>query len=193
MRNKLIMVLLVSISGGAASAQVAGSSGSDTNAPRSNPATTNVTIPSLSITNSVPPGSAINEKDSLGVGAMLGEPIGGTMKYWLSDKMAVDGGVGYSFEDEGGCQLHADVLFHKFDLIRADTRDLPVYIGVGGRVKFVDNGDNHAGIRMPLGVSYLMRQQRLEFYAEIAPILDVAPSTTLEWNGGVGIRYYFGR
>jgi hypothetical protein len=184
---------LIMITAGAASAQVAGSSDSATNAPQAKPATTNVTTTSSSFTNSALGGVAINERGSFGLGAMLGEPIGGTAKYWFSDKMAVDGGVGYAFEDQGGCQIHGDALFHKFDLLRADAGDLPVYFGVGGRVKFVDHGDNHAGIRVPVGLSYLMRQQRLEFYVEVAPILDVAPTTTLEWNGGVGIRYYFGR
>ena len=195
MRNNIIIAAsLLFITSGAVSAQVAGSSSyNGTNSLQSSPATTAVTAPSGSLTNSVMPVSGINEPGSLGVGAMLGEPIGLSVKYWLSDKTAVDGGVGYSFEDEDGCQLHADVLFHKFDLWRADTRDLPVYVGVGGRVKFVDHGDNHAGIRIPVGVSYLMRTQRLELFAEVAPVLDVAPATTLEWNGEVGIRFYFSR
>ncbi len=122
---------------------------------------------------------------------MVGEPMGVTAKYWFSDTMAVDGGLGWSFVDPDGTQLHADVLWHKFDLLRADMRDMPVYVGVGGRVKFVEHGDNRAGIRVPLGVEYLLHNQPLEFYAEVAPILDVAPSTTLEWNGGIGLRYYF--
>jgi hypothetical protein len=26
---------------------------------------------------------------------------------------------------------------------------------------------------------------------EVAPILDLAPTTSLEWNGGIGVRFYF--
>jgi hypothetical protein len=191
MCNKLITALLIAISTGAASAQVAGASGSHTNALTSSSAPAQGTGSSGGMTNAFQPSPAINQKGAIGVGPMLGEPMGATAKMWLSDTLAVDGGLGWSFVDPDGCQLHGDVLFHKFDLLRADTRDLPVYIGVGGRVKFAEHGDNLAGIRVPLGVAYLMPQQRLEFYAEVAPILDVAPTTTVNWNGGIGIRYYF--
>jgi hypothetical protein len=45
-----------------------------------------------------------------------------------------------------------------------------------------------------VGVSDLLHKQRRELFAEVGevvPVLDVAPKTTLEWNGGIGIRYYF--
>jgi hypothetical protein len=38
---------------------------------------------------------------------------------------------------------------------------------------------------------YLIPNSQFEVFAEVAPILDLAPSTSLEWNGGVGFRYYF--
>ncbi len=37
----------------------------------------------------------------------------------------------------------------------------------------------------------LIPRSRFEVFAEGAPVLDLAPSTTLEWNGGIGLRYYF--
>lgn len=193
MRNSLVTALLLSITADATSAQVADSPGSNTNALPSNPATNQVAASSGYLTNTFQPGPPINTQGSLGLGPMIGEPMGVGVKYWFSDKIALDGGLGWSFVDPDGVQFHADVLFHKFDLLRADTRDLPLYIGLGGRVKFVDEGDNRAGIRMPVGIAYLMPRQRLEFYAEVAPILDVAPTTSLEWNGGIGIRFYFRR
>jgi hypothetical protein len=191
MRNKLITVMLASITAGSAISQGADPSASATNALQSNSVTTHVSAPAGTYTNPVLGEREINQQGSFGLGPMLGEPLGLGMKFWLSDAVAVDGGVGWSFPDPDGCQLHADVLFHKFDLWRAEARDVPVYIGVGGRGKFVDRGDNRAGLRIPVGVAYLLRPQRLEIYAEIAPVVDFAPTTTLRWNGGVGIRFYF--
>ncbi len=191
MRNALVTALLTVGMVGTASAQVAGSSGTNTNTNEAAAASAPATASFSDLTNAFLAASPINQKGSVGVGALLGEPMGVTVKYWLSDTMAVDGGLGWSFVDPDGTQLHGDVLFHKFDLLRSDTRDLPLYVGVGGRVKFVEHGDNRAGIRVPLGASYLLPSQHLEFFAEVAPILDLAPSTTLEWNGGVGIRFYF--
>jgi hypothetical protein len=193
MQVKLMTAMLMVVTVGAAGAQSNESSATATNNAATNPPPARVSTPTTygGPTNTFQPGPVFPEEGSFGVGAMIGEPMGVTFKYWLSDIAAVDGGIGWSFEDKGGTQVHGDVLWHKFDLIRADMRDMPVYVGVGGRVKFIANSDNRAGFRVPVGIEYLVHNQPIELYAEVAPILDVAPSTTMEWNGGIGIRYYF--
>lgn len=154
---------------------------------------TDTNAPALagSTTNLVAPSPVVSRAGSFGLGPLLGEPMGVGGKLWLSDKTAVDAGAGWSLLDPEGFQFHGDFLFHKFNLFRAEQRDLPLYFGVGGRVKFVEHGDNRAGIRVPVGISYLLDRHSLELFAEVVPILDLAPKTTLEWNGGVGLRYYF--
>jgi hypothetical protein len=144
-----------------------------------------------SMTNTVASASKINEAGRFGVGFMLGEPMGVTAKVWVNDFVAVDAGLGWSFEDPDGTQLHADALFHKFDPFKTELPDLAIYAGVGGRLKFPEHGDTHFGFRFPIGVAYMLPQNNLEFYAEVAPILDVTPSVRIAWNGGVGVRYYF--
>ncbi len=144
-----------------------------------------------SLTNATVLTSPINQAGAFGIGPLVGEPTGVGMKLWLSEKTAVDAGAAWSFVDPDGFQLHADFLFHKFDLFHVGRGQLPLYFGLGGRVKFVQHGDNRAGIRGPVGVSYLVPDSRFEIFAEVAPVLDVAPTTTLEWNGGIGFRYYF--
>lgn len=211
MRDEMLIAFVLAVSAAAASAQAADASGDATNAPQSNPPKVQAAGSSGDVTNApqssppkaqvaaspgneanaFQPSSAINDRGTFGLGPMLGEPMGLTVKYWFSDITAVDGGLGWSLVDPDGTQLHADVLFHKFDPFRSDIPDFALYLGVGARVKFTEHGDNLAGIRVPFGVSYLLQPQRLEFYAEVAPILDVAPTTTVNWNGGIGIRYYF--
>jgi hypothetical protein len=154
------------------------------------PALTNA--PMLALANA-PPAFNLNTPGSFGLGATLGEPLGVNGKLWLSEKTAVDAGVGWSFGDQDGVQVHADFLYHKFDLFQVSSGQMPLYFGIGGRVKFVDRGDNRAGIRGPVGISYLFPNSRWEVFGEVAPILDLAPKTSLEWNGGIGFRYYFGR
>lgn len=179
MRYYLRTALLMSLMAVAAEAQPAP------------PSTNAVITPSPAFTNAPSFEGPINQQNSFGLGPMIGEPFGLGAKLWLSDKMAVDAGAGWSFEDRDGFQLHADFLYHAFDLFHVDQGELPLYFGVGGRVKFVDNGDNRAGIRFPIGVAYLIPRSRWEVFAEVAPILDLAPSTSLQWNGGIGFRYYF--
>jgi hypothetical protein len=137
------------------------------------------------------PFAQINRPGSFGVGALLGEPMGASVKMWVNPKVSIDGAAGWSFVEPDGFQLHGDVLWDVATLFHGQESELPLYVGVGGRVKFVEEGDNRAGFRGPVGVSYLLHKQRLELFAEVVPVLDIAPKTTLEWNGGIGIRYYF--
>lgn len=194
MRNKLVTALLVSVTAGAASAQVAVSSGSDINALQSNLVTTHAAISSSSLTNSVPADPSINEQGTFDLGHMLGEPVGPSVERWPSDIMPVDGELGWSLVVQDGIQAQRDVLFRKLDLLlRAEVRSSPVYFGVDSEVKFVEHHDYQPGIPAPVGVSYWKGQQRFSFFAELAPILDPAPATLLGWGGGIGIRFYFGR
>src|SRR5260370_26870117 len=133
----------------------------------------------------------VTEHGGFGIGAIFGEPTGLSMKYWLSDIPAVDLGTAWSFEDHGSFQLHGDFLWHKFDLFRVPRGELPLYFGVGGRVKVPDHGDTRAGIRLPIGIAYEFPDVPIEIFGEVAPVLDLTPSTEGRINGGVGIRYYF--
>ncbi|MGC3959719.1 MAG: hypothetical protein QM813_17865 [Verrucomicrobiota bacterium] len=126
-----------------------------------------------------------------GIGVMFGEPTGLSMKYFATDKIAVDGGIGWAFHHETDLHLHSDVLWHEFDLIPVPKGKLPLYFGVGLRLKIEDHRDDRFGIRLPIGVSYLFEGLPLDVFAEIAPVLDVAPETEGSFTGGVGVRWWF--
>ena len=120
---------------------------------------------------------------------MLGEPLGASFKAWLSDHTAIDGGVGWASYDDGGWQLHSDYLWHQFDWLSVGSGRLPVYYGIGARLKFAD--DTHVGFRAPIGVSYILDNAPVDIFAEVAPILDFTPNWRVEWNAFVGARYWF--
>jgi hypothetical protein len=160
----------------------------DATAANTNVVQQNATAPS---TNALAPIASFTEHGGFGIGALFGEPTGLSMKYWFSDITAADLGTAWSFEDHGSFQLHGDFLWHKFDLFHVPRGELPVYFGVGGRVKIPDHGDTRAGVRVPIGIAYEFPDVPLELFGEVAPILDLTPSTEGRLNGGVGIRYYF--
>ena len=125
---------------------------------------------------------------------MMDEPLDLSTRPRLSDVMVVGGGTGWSFVDPDGIQVKREILFHKLDLLlRAKIRSSPLDFGVDPEVKFVEHQVNQPGIPAPVGISYRRGQQRLAFFAEVAPILQVAPTTSLDWGGGLGIRIYLGR
>lgn len=177
-------------------------------------------------------------EDGIGLGFMLGEPTGVTGKAWVSEHGAFDVGVGWSFDGDTSLHVHANYLWHLYNLVRLDEGRLPFYIGLGARYKRVDsrvtrtsvvttenqtggngngengNGENgnggageaqttttfvevtedsrdRVGIRVPVGVSYLMPHHRVEIFGEVAPVIDITPTSKLSVNASVGIRFYF--
>jgi hypothetical protein len=58
--------------------------------------------------------------------------------------------------------------------------------------KVEDQGQTLFGIRFLGGAVYLIEKTPLEVFAEIAPVLRMAPSMGSNLDGGVGVRYYFG-
>jgi hypothetical protein len=133
--------------------------------------------------------SGIVQNRKLGLGFILGEPTGLSLKKWIGDTTAIDGSASWSFGRGSALQLHADYLLHLFNLFKVGRGKLPLYYGLGGRVKFDD--DSKAGIRFPLGISYILENEPLDIFFEVAPILNLAPRTEFDLNGAVGVRYYF--
>jgi hypothetical protein len=130
--------------------------------------------------------SRVGAAEDLGIGVQLGQPMGVTGKYWLSSTSAIDGFMGYHFNSN--FDIHADYLWHTFSSFNVSDGRMPFYFGLGGRV--FGGNDSQFGIRIPFGVSYLFPSQPLEAYAELAPVVKIAPGIGADIDGAVGLRYY---
>lgn len=135
-------------------------------------------------------------RDTFGLGFIIGEPTGLSLKYWLDKEHAIDGAAAWSSSENDSFQLHADYLIHNYELLNADN--LPVYYGLGARLKFKDHdgrgrnrNDAIFGIRIPLGVTYLFDDAPLDLFFELVPVLDIAPDVDLDINAAIGLRFYF--
>lgn len=126
---------------------------------------------------------------NFGAGIMLGEPSGISLKKWNNQQSAFDIGIAWSFSgNNDALLLQGDYLIHNwFDDI--DEGRLAWYYGIGGRVVFAN--DAVLGARIPVGLNYLISDQPIGLFAEVAPILDLVPDTEFDGSGAIGIRYYF--
>lgn len=141
--------------------------------------------------------NAPGRSEELAVGLILAEPTGLSAKYWLNDEQAIDAAAAWAFSGEDALQLHADWLMHRYDLLGINTPEgrAPLYFGLGARLKLKDDkgrDDDALGIRVPVGVTFLFAQAPFDLFAEIVPVLDIAPDTDLDLNLAVGGRFYFG-
>jgi hypothetical protein len=138
---------------------------------------------------------AAQAQEGMGIGIMVGEPTGVSFKNWLSNTRAIDAGAAWTFSDHSSFQLHGDYLIHDYTVLKpTDLRGrMPVYYGLGGRIKFNSGRDNdtRVGIRIPLGIAYYPAKSSIDLFGEIVPIMDLAPSTRADINVAIGARLYF--
>lgn len=132
-------------------------------------------------------GEAATREHPFGAGVILGVPFGASAKYWLDDRYAGQAAFGWS---EGDVVASADALLH-FDnvLPKARAGRLPLYAGVGLKVK--SETRTFFGFRFVGGISFFTANHPLELFAEVAPVLRVAPNAGGTVDGGAGLRYYF--
>ena len=127
-----------------------------------------------------------------GLGLIIGEPTGPSFKAWLSSKSAIDGAAAWSLDKKNALHLHADYLLHNFTAIKVEKGSLPIYFGIGGRIRFEeDNDDDIIGVRFPVGLEYYPAETPLGIFIEAVPVLDLAPDTDFDMEGAIGIRYFF--
>ena len=133
--------------------------------------------------------SAFAQNNKVGLGIIIGEPTGVSLKYWTSSTTAFDAALAWSFVDEGAFHIHADYIIHNFNLIRISDGKLPFYYGIGGRIKTANK--SQIGVRVPLGLAYMFNTAPIDIFLEIVPILDLAPKTDFKINAALGARYFF--
>ncbi len=139
---------------------------------------------------------------TFGAGLIIGEPTGITMKLWTAPENAFDFGIGWSvggdrigrfdnyYYGENRMHIHADYLWHAFDVFRG--ADLyPVYYGIGMRINTGDNTNASLAVRGVLGIAWMPRSTPIDVFMELVPMLQLTSSTGFGVDAAVGIRYYF--
>ncbi len=126
----------------------------------------------------------------ISVGVAVISPTGLSAKFWLSKEHAIDVFGSWSFNSDK-FNFHANYLLHDFNKIKIDENPMAFYYGVGIRVKNEANKDAILGIRMPFGVSYLISGVPFDIFGEVAPRVNIVPSTNFGLDVMIGIRYRF--
>ena len=138
-------------------------------------------------------------RPGFGIGVILGEPTGVSIKNWLSNRQALDAALAWSLDDDGGFHVHGDYLVHHVRSWRVPELrgGMRFYYGVGLRLRTYrhdhkgDNGDTLFGVRFPLGLNYVFHSVPFDFFVEVVPILDLVPGTDFDLNAALGARIYF--
>lgn len=119
------------------------------------------------------------------LGFIVGEPTGISAKFWTSDNTAFDLGFAWSFSGQGSMHIHSNYLIHRY----MQDPEIALYFGLGGRLLLED--DFSMGVRIPLGMQYVIPDSDLGLFFELAPLLQLVPGLDADINGGLGLRYFF--
>ncbi len=135
----------------------------------------------------------------LGIGIVAGAPSGLSLAYRAEGPAWIDGAVAWSFaKDAARFSLHGDL---RYDLSHQTTPDIPdthfvLSTGVGPRVRFGDppgdgeDADVYMGIRVPVTLTVYHAGFPLEGFLELAPGLQIVPSSDFVLDGLLGARFY---
>ena len=142
--------------------------------------------------------STLAERGPFGLGAIYGMTgpnprylAGITAKYFLDKTNAIDAAVLRRLSSKDDYYIWADYLYHFRSLITVEQGELPVYLGIGGRLKLQESNEDKFGIRFPVGLAYEFAGMPVDAFFEVVPIWDVALSYDFDLEGGVGFRFYF--
>ncbi len=128
----------------------------------------------------------IDRTGKWGVGLILGDPSGLTLKYWQNEDRAFDFSIGSQLGD-GGLGINADYLFHLRPFQEAP--EAPVYVG-GGLFLGGSSSSFSTGARAVFGITYLF-EDPFDIFFELAPKFYVAPALEFSMSLSIGGRIYF--
>jgi len=130
------------------------------------------------------------------LGLVLGSPTGVSGKMAIGKNRSIDGALAYSIAHDLGLEFHADYLIENAYTFAINApAPLELYYGIGGRIAIINKGrhkdDLALGPRAPVGLSYTISNPNLQFFVEVAIILNFIPDTNADIDGGIGARYRF--
>ena len=156
-------------------------------------------------------GRGFEANKTFGLGLELGEPSGLTGKYFVSDSVALDFGLGWIYRHYyygDGVHVYADLLAHPVSLVSAPAFELPLYIGGGLRFWDFDYcdrdictyGGSAIGIRIPVGIAFDFNNVPLDIFLQLVPVIDFVRGDYYDRyrdrahfgiDLSAGIRYWF--
>lgn len=129
----------------------------------------------------------------LGLGAIVGDPLGLTAKYMVTKRDAIQTTIGVS----NHFTVTADYVFHGWDLTPQPKKG-PLALYLAGGVRIEPEPHHHdertdIGFRSMLGVSYwpTLASRTGEFFLELGPTYRVTRDFRIRMEGGFGARIYF--
>lgn len=132
-----------------------------------------------------------SQAKDFGLGVVIGNPIGVAGNLYLHPRRSVDGVIALNFLDNH-YYIHSTYLHHYRNTLVIDGLGIDGFWGLGARIRQANHeGDFLLGPRLSGGMLYNVRSAPVDIFGEIALVVNLIEKTGLEFNLGIGARYYF--
>jgi len=132
--------------------------------------------------------SSYSQNEKLGLGIVLGEPVGISAKLKSGFYNAFDFAAAWSARENRTMVLQADYVWHNVDHTNVESGRFPFYYGLGVRLIFLN--EPKFGIRVPFGLNNQFTNAPVDIFVELVPILDITPSASFNLGAGLGARFW---
>jgi len=133
---------------------------------------------------------AFPQKGDFGMGVILGNPSALSIKWWTTNRSALDASLGYHYGNMNHLHLNTDLLLHLW-AVEKEQETIKIYFGPGAGMGFIS--DLSITVRAPVGAALYLHTIPLELFAELVPVLQlIGPGDTrFMMDGYIGARWYF--
>jgi len=128
-------------------------------------------------------------------GVMIGTASGFSGMLDLHANRGVD--LGLAWNSDSTTYIYGDYLFNNarsYDL-KGSATPMTLYYGLGARLMTIkggkDDGKTSIGPRAPIGLHYNIINPDISFFGEIAPVLNLTPSGSVDITADIGVRIRF--
>lgn len=129
---------------------------------------------------------------TFGVGIVLGDPLGFSLKF-QPEKDTAYAGV-FSISTGTKFHVHIDYIWNDYgslsDLNKEGEGLVLLYYGAGGLLRLTSDDKFITGLKGIIGVEYLLKAP-FGVYLELSPAFLFTPQMKLSLFGGLGGRFYF--
>ncbi|MGM0567888.1 MAG: hypothetical protein ACQESB_01570 [Elusimicrobiota bacterium] len=131
----------------------------------------------------------VREK-TIGLGIAAGNPSGLSIKSWRGSDRAIDAIISWSRRE---LKFTVGFLKHNFIHIDSISGSFPLYYGLGSGVNInaADSDESTAGLRFSAGISYILPEEPIDIFFEMAPLIELIPKMNTRMTAVGGARYYF--
>lgn len=147
---------------------------------------------------------ALSSVKPWGLGVIIANPTGFSVKHRISGKNSFDGALGYSLGRRDYFHLHGTYLWEFDRELKIGNAFLGYYFGVGGTLiswdrnddppPWVDSNNNDElglAVRGSGGLNYYFNNPSFEVFAELALHFFFIPETDVDLGAAIGGRYFF--